>query len=171
MKQIIRLIILSIFLNLSLSSTDILAQTKIGHLNSAELLNGMSEAKQAEKELESYTNRLDKDYKSKLKALESEYKAIQLQVKNGELTGKQVAAKEKEFVEKQKEVQGFEAKAQQDIMKKREALLSPILKKVKDAINAVGKEKGYDYIVDMSLGAVLYATESEDITALVKAKL
>lgn len=171
MKQIIRLIVLSIFLTLLLPSTYTFAQTKIGHINSAELLNGMSEAKQAEKELESFTIKLDKDYKNKLKTLESEYKAIQLQIKNGELTGKQVAEKEKLFVGKQQEVQKFEAKAQQDIMKKRETLLSPILKRVENAINAVGKDKGYDYIVDTSLGAILFATDSEDITPLVKAKL
>jgi outer membrane protein len=50
-------------------------------------------------------------------------------------------------------------------------LYSPIIKKAEDAINAIAKEKGYSYIFDTSVGAVLFAQESDDVMSLVKAKL
>jgi outer membrane protein len=57
------------------------------------------------------------------------------------------------------------------MQKKKEELYSPIIKKAEDAINAIAKEKGYSYIFDTSVGAVLFAQESDDVMALVKAKL
>jgi hypothetical protein len=45
------------------------------------------------------------------------------------------------------------------------------LAKVDVAIKAIGKENNYAFIFDTSTGGTLFALESEDITALVKAKL
>ena len=53
-------------------------------------------------------------------------------------------------------------------------VLEPILIKLQDAIEAVGKENGYDYILNadnFSGGVILYKKPGDDVTALVKAKL
>jgi Skp family chaperone for outer membrane proteins len=42
---------------------------------------------------------------------------------------------------------------------------------VQVAIDNVAKEKGYTYIFDASMGLILYADPSTEVTALVKAKL
>ena len=72
----------------------------------------------------------------------------------------------------------MQQKLQQSVQDNREALakeqsdrMQPIQKKIMDAIEAVGKEGGYVYI--MQTGAVLYlsTTLSTDVTAQVKAKL
>jgi outer membrane protein len=54
---------------------------------------------------------------------------------------------------------------------RRQVLLKPILEKIDVAVKAVGKEGGYTFIFDTSSGSMLFATESEDITSLVKTKL
>ena len=46
-----------------------------------------------------------------------------------------------------------------------------MIKRVKDAISAVGKAKGYTYIFDVSVGSLLYYNDSNDVTTLVKAEL
>lgn len=51
---------------------------------------------------------------------------------------------------------------------KREELLKPILTKVDDAIKAVAKESGYAMIFDTSTGAMLFAADTDDVTALMK---
>ena len=53
----------------------------------------------------------------------------------------------------------------------RKQLLQPILMKIDDAIKLIGKENGFSVIFDTSNGAMLFAQESEDVTALVKKKL
>ena len=55
---------------------------------------------------------------------------------------------------------------------KRAELLAPLLEKIQNAINAVGKEKGYTYIIDVATGATVYiGTDAVDVTKDVKAKL
>ena len=51
-------------------------------------------------------------------------------------------------------------------------LLSPIIEKVQNAVNAVGQEKGFTYILDKTAGVVVFIGENAiDITSDVKAKL
>lgn len=147
------------------------AQTKIGHLNSAELLSAMPATKSAEKQLETYTKQLENQLKQKLKAFESDFGAVQEKVKKGLLNPQQIATEEKRFQDKQKELQKFEFDAQQKVAKKRDELLKPILTKVENAIKGVAKAQGYSYILDLSMGFILYGQPSEDVTAKVKSKL
>jgi hypothetical protein len=45
------------------------------------------------------------------------------------------------------------------------------LDKINKGIQDVAKEHGYSFIFDSSAGMLLYAEESSDVTALVRAKL
>jgi len=50
--------------------------------------------------------------------------------------------------------------------------MQPLLEKVQDAINKVGKEKGLTYVIDKALGVIVYiGDDAIDITADVKKKL
>ena len=86
------------------------------------------------------------------------------------MTDAQKEQASKELQVMQAEISKFEEKMQRDLGTKREGLLSPILKRVDDAIKAVAKEKGYKMIFDSSTGAIVYA-DGDDISAFVKAKL
>ena len=69
-------------------------------------------------------------------------------------------------------VENFTQVAQQDMNKKQQELLAPIQDKLRNAIKAVGDEKGYAYIIDNNPGIVLYTGNAAiDATPLVKAKL
>ena len=79
--------------------------------------------------------------------------------------------KEKELSDLGQRIQDFQQTAQESIQKKKEEIYGPILKKAEDAIKEIAKEKSYSYIFDTSLGTVIYAQDSDNILALVKAKL
>ena len=49
--------------------------------------------------------------------------------------------------------------------------MKPIMDKITAAIEEVAKENGYTYIFDGSVGFVLYADETTDVSDLVKGKL
>ena len=67
-------------------------------------------------------------------------------------------------------VENFTQVAQQDMSKKQQELLAPIQEKLRNAIKAVGDEKGYAYIIDNNPGIVLYTGNAAiDATPLVKA--
>lgn len=78
--------------------------------------------------------------------------------------------KTREFQDYQMKVQNFEQSAQQDLQRMQQELLSPIMQKIKDAIESVGKEGSFSLIQE-SAAQLYFAAPVVDITPQVKAKL
>ncbi len=168
MKTCIKLFFLSFAI---LAFTGAMAQTKIGHLKSVDLLGSLNQWKTAQVDLETFAKKIQEQLKTKEKTVVDEYNIFVQKVQNGELTPKQQDEQQQYFQRKQTEMEQDQAKAQQDLMKREDEVTEPVRKKVIDAIKIVAEEKGYQYIIDTSAGATLYASPNEDITAFVKAKL
>jgi outer membrane protein len=146
------------------------AQVKIAHVNTAEILDVMPDKGKAEKDLEKYYGELQnqlqtmaKEYQTKMQDYEANQATMSNLVKQ---------SKEKEIVDLQTRIQQFQANAEQEFEAKRAELLAPILEKIQNAINAVGKEKGYTYVLDLATGAAVYVGDNAvDANNDVKAKL
>ncbi len=149
--------------------TGYLYAQKLGHTNSIELVSLMPETKAADAELKKLGDQLE----GQLKTMTTEYqsKVQDFQSKESMMADAVKQTKYKEITDLESRIQDFHQTAQETIQKKKEDLYAPVMKKVQDAINAVAKENGYLYIIDLSAGSLLYADESGDITALVKKKL
>ena len=153
-----------------LLSSGIFAQNlKFGHINSTALIQAMPETKHADSTLKKFAESLD----SQLKTMSIEYqtKLQSYQSKSDSLPDAIKQVKEKELYDLQTRIQDFQQTAQESIQKKKEEVYGPILKKAEDAIKTLAKEKSYSYIFDTSVGAVVFAQESDDIMPIVKAKL
>lgn len=61
--------------------------------------------------------------------------------------------------------------AQAEVAKKRQEVYEPIIDKAKKAISDVAKDKGYTYVLDASLGAILFSQPNDNIIDDVKKKL
>lgn len=144
---------------------------KFGYLNSAVLLGELPEVKAADSEIETYQKQLMSSGEAMVKAFETKYTQYAKEASEGLLSQVQMKEKEGELGKEQQKIQQYEVEVQQKIMKKRDELYQPILDKVKTAIESVGKEKGYTMIFDAANGTILHANQSDDVTALVKAKL
>src|SRR5207249_2878763 len=146
------------------------AQTlKFGHINSADLLELMPEVKVADSALAKYQKSLEDLNASMVQEYQTKTADYQ---KNGTAlseVAKQV--KEQELSDLEGRIQTFQGSAQDKLSAKKQELYSPILKKAEDAIKAVAKEKGFSYVFDTSVGAVIYSQDSDDIMGLVKTKL
>ncbi|MEN9523226.1 MAG: hypothetical protein RL065_1603, partial [Bacteroidota bacterium] len=79
--------------------------------------------------------------------------------------------KQKEMQQKYQLLQDFQQTAEEKVAAKKEELYNPILKKADAAIKDVAKKNGFAYIFDTSMGAFLYAQESDNIMELVKKEL
>ena len=147
------------------------AQTvKIAHVNTNEVMNAMPERTKAEKNLENYYNELQ----DQLKVMYTEYQTkLQEYQANAETMSNLVKqSKEKELVDIESRITAFQANAESEFENKRAELLAPLLEKIQNAINTVGKEKGYTYILDVATGAAVYiGTDAVDMTKDVKTKL
>ncbi len=147
------------------------AQTvKIAHVNTNEIMNDMPGREKAEKDLEAYYNELQEqlrtmygEYQNKLQDYQTNAETMSNLVKQ---------SKEKELVDLESRITAFQNNAENEFDAKRAELLAPLLENIQNAINAVGKEKGYTYVLDLATGAAVYVgTDAIDITKDVKAKL
>ena len=149
------------------------AQTppKYGHMNLGNLLESMPETKKATDSLKVFADSLTAIDEKMTKSFQEEVGKYQTDYQAGKLTPVQSQQIEAELQKKQQDIQKFEQEAQQQVTAKREELLKPILTKVNDAVKAVAAESGYLMIFDTSSGAMLFASETDDVTPLVKKKL
>lgn len=150
------------------------AQTKIGHINSQELLASMPETDSAQKKLEQVakehelvleelTVEFNKKYEDYLKKMEDAQNPMSDLIR---------AAKEAELQELQQRTQAFQQQAEQEIQRQRMQLFQPIQEKAIKAVNEVAAENGFTYILDTGMGVVVYtAPDAQDILPFVKTKL
>lgn len=164
----LKLIVVTLVITMS---TSVFGQkaVKIGHINSNELLSAMPERAKIQTELETYAN----DLRTTLETMRKEYetKIQEFQAKQDVMTDVIKNSKVKEITDLEKRITEFQQTAEADLQKKEQELLQPVIDKAKDAINTVAKENAYTYVLDSSVGVVLYSVEGDDILPLVKKKL
>ncbi len=163
-----------LFAALCCSAFTLFAQTdpmKYGHMNLGNLLQEMPETAAAEAKLRVVADSLSTLDSVKTSAFQAAYLLLKQQYDARELTAVQVQQRQAELEKQRQEIQAFEENAQKLIEAKREETLQPILKKIDDAIKAVAKENGFMMIFDISTGSMLFASETIDVTPMVKKKL
>ncbi len=147
------------------------AQTlKIAYVDSSAITEIMPERAKIEQDLQAYYTELQQE----LQTMATEYQAKMKDYEANSATMSNILrqSKEKEIIDLQGRIQDFQANAETAFDEKRIELLTPVIEKVQNAVNTVGKEKGYTYIFDKSVGAIVYiGTDAIDITSDVKAKL
>jgi len=168
MKRVFKVLFLGIALFVMSGVAN--AQVKIAHVNTAEILEAMPDKERAEKDLEKYYTELQ----NQLQAMAREYQTKMQDYEANQATMSNLVrqSKEKEIVDLQTRIQQFQLNAEEEFEKKRAELLRPILDKIQNAINAVGREKGYTYIIDLATGAAVWVgTDAVDCSRDVRAKL
>lgn len=158
---------------MAMLSTPLLAQTtpaasgltKIGYTNVDYVISKLPESKVMQNQIEVTKAQLDKAIGETYKEAQEKYEAYQ---KNGaQMTDVIRADKEKELQNLQTRIQEMQTNAQQSLQTKQQQLLEPILTKVNNAIQDVGKENGFLYILNMDAGQgttpiILFAASEEN---------
>ena len=125
------------------------AQTKIAHINKQELIKAMPAYAQAQTEIEKLGKTYEATIQTSLKELD-----VKLKQYNAEAETKT----EEENMKRMQEVEGikqslgeYQQQAQKDLQEKEFNLLKPIVEKADNAIKAVAKAQGYQYVVDSAM--------------------
>ncbi|GAA4454086.1 OmpH family outer membrane protein [Rurimicrobium arvi] len=154
----------------TLIATKVNAQSlKIGHINSQELLSLMPEVKKADADLKTYAKSFEdqletmgKDYQKKIADYQGQEKTMTDAVKE---------VKQKEITDLGARIESTQKSAEEKVATKKQELFKPILDKAEKAIKDVAKEKGFDYVFDLSTGSVLVSRDADNMLPAVKAKL
>lgn len=82
--------------------------------------------------------------------------------------------KEAELADIDTRIREYEQTATQALQQRQNELLAPVYEKINVALKAVAQENKFTYILDLSMGSVLYFDESDEslnVLPLLKAKL
>ena len=141
------------------------AEIKIGYVDSNEIMSKFEEVRQVQVDLEKEQRRLENEFNNlvgQLDSLQQDYERQRLLM--SEMRRQE---KENEIINMKKSAEEFQLKKfgpEGEIYRKQNELLKPVLKKIDDAIQKVGDEQGYDFILDAMTGALLYALDSHNLT-------
>lgn len=161
---------------LILSVGTVMAQQKVGHINSGALLQAMPEVKTADATFETFRlekvgalEGMEKERQAKITTYQDKYKT--LSEANKESLGLELDNLGQEIQVIADRIEEMNQKAQEEMGKKREELYQPILAKAEVAVQAVAKAEGFAYVFDTANQALVYFDGGIDITPLVKTKL
>lgn len=174
MKHLLKSVLVAAGLFLTVGAVN--AQQKIGHVNSQEILLLMPEYKTANQALETFVGtkrteiqQMDAERQKKITAFMDKQKTRS--EANKETVDKELQTLSTEIQQMEGRMGEVQQKAEQEVGAKREEVFQPVFEKAEKAIQAVAKEKGYAYILDIAQQSVLYFEGGDDISAAVKTKL
>ena len=146
MKSILKLITVAF---LTLAPLTVFTQSNVAHINVQQLISEMPEVVAAQNELA----KLEKDYTTQI---DNAFKEFQTKAQSESM---------------QTNLQEFRDSAAQELQKKQMDLMTPLLEKARNAITKVGKEQGFNYVIDSSPNGGLILAEGKDLIEDVKREL
>lgn len=146
------------------------SQEKLGYINSESIIQLMPDVEAVKKTVDELSATWEKEllkmreeYSTKIKEFQEREKTMSEAIREVRIT---------EIQELESRITTTQQTAVANIQKKQQELFTPIIEKVKKAINDVGAEGSFTYIFDTSSQVILYQSpKANDITPLVKKKL
>jgi outer membrane protein len=145
------------------------AQTKIGYINSDELMSIMPESAKINTELNEYQTTLQQQGASLQK--EADSKRDQYFKDSATFSNSKKEIVRDELVKLYTRLQNYDQEAQEKAQQYAQTKIAPLKIKAMDAIKAVAKERGYSYVFDEAANALLVMPPADDLLPMVKAKL
>ena len=161
MNKILRYIAIIISFGMLLSNG-----MKIGYIDSNRIMNELDEVREIQVELEKEQRKMENEMEGLITKRDSLIQSYERQ---------QILMNDQRKIEKQQEIQQISQDIERfqmekfgpnggEIYKIQNQLLAPVLSKIDEAIQRIGKERGYDFIMDAVSGALVYAIDSHDLT-------
>lgn len=151
------------------STTAVMAQSKVAHVDARALMAELPAMKNAQAELKKIGEGYEKNFSTMMSEYQTKIQKYQAEASTaGDAKNDERA---KEIDQLQQRIQEFQNTAQQELQKKEVELTQPILEKALAAIQKVGKAKGYEYVLDSSTGSGVLLANGINILVDVKKEL
>jgi len=141
------------------------AQLKIRFINSQRILNEYPEAQEIQKKLDELRASYEKEYNEMLQQYDQMAKELESQ--SLLLSPEKKAEKEKQLQELGMKIERYRQEKlgpEGEFFQQNKKLTQPLFDKINQVIQKVAQDEGYDYILDVVQGVVLYAKPEYDIT-------
>jgi len=145
------------------------AQSKVAHINSKEFVQNLPTYKSVMTELD----QREKTYRTEIDDLlkEAQKTNERYQREAGTKTEEENQKRAMELQEMQQSIMEYRQTASEDLQKKQEELMRPVLERAREVIQQVARAKGYDYVLDSSLGAGVLMADGYNLMADAKAAI
>lgn len=161
---------IALFVVMFLLPLGVMAQSKFGHMNSQEIITAMPEFTKAQTDLDA----MSKKYQEEMQRTQEEFqKKYQAFLAEKDSLPKNIAERrQKELEDMAQRQEQFQQEAYQSMQQAQQDAMTPIYKKLDEAIQAVGAAEGVVYIFDLARTPIPFVgSQSIDVTAKVKAQL
>ena len=150
----------------------LMAQARIGIVNSQVLFDLMPEKTAAEAQLKAMSDSFHAEYELMQGEFDKKYADYQAIASDPSVPEAIRERRVQELQENDKKMREFERTAADDLAARREALTRPITEKVQAAIRTAGEQGAFDVVFDTAVTPVAYTGPATvDITPVVKAIL
>ena len=145
------------------------SQTKVAHIDTYELITNMPEMLAVQEELNNYS----KEKEAEIRLMEAEIRSISDKYSDDAINVSQEENEKRleEIQVMQENIRLFTNQIVKELQEKERNLTEPILEKVISVIKEVGKENGYDYVLDSSKNQGVILADGDDLMEKVKIKL
>jgi len=149
-----------------------IAQTRIGIINSQQIFELMPEKTEAEAQLKALSEKYQAEYKLLQDDFDKKFADYQAIADDASTPATIKERRMQELQECDKKIQEFERTAAADIDNQRSQLTKPISDKIQQAIRTVGQQGNFDLVIDTAVTQVAYTgNNTVDVTSMVKALL
>jgi outer membrane protein len=145
------------------------AQTKIGYINTDELMSVMPESAKIQTDLAEYQASLEQQGITLQK--DADAKRDQYFIDSVKLSPSMKEIRRNELIKLYTRVQNYSQEAQEEAQKYAQSKIAPVQKRALDAVKALAKERGYTYVIDNASNILLVMPPGDDLLPMVKAKL
>ncbi len=147
----------------------LMAQAKIGIVNSQQIFDIMPEKAAAEAQLKTLSDRYHSEYLLLQEEFDKKYADYQTVAADATMPETIKERRVQELQESDKKMREFERRAADDIAASRAVLLQPITDKIQAAIRQAGQQGNFDLVLDTAVTPVAYTGPATiDITPMVK---
>lgn len=137
------------------------AQAKIAHIDTQAFIEAMPSFQDATKQIK----QIEQTYQAEIDELlkEAQKKNERYKAEAPTKTDEENQMRMQELNEMQNSIMEYNQTATRDVQKKREELMRPVLEKARNIIQETARAKGFDYVLDSTVGSGVLLADGYDL--------
>ena len=162
----------TIFLTLAIAfglMANVNAQSKVAHIDTQAFIEAMPAYQDAMNQIK----QVEQTYQAEIDDLlkEAQKKNERYKAEAPTKTDEENQTRMQELEEMQNAIIEYNQTASRDVQKKREELMRPVLEKARNIIQKVARDKGFDYVLDSTVGSGVLLADGYSLLDDAKAEL
>lgn len=150
-------------------STQVIAQSKVGTIDSEYILSKMPELVKVQEDLKTYNAKLEVELKAKVDDYQAKIKIYQDSLAN--MSDPMKKTKQDEIINLENDIAKYRQNGSQLVQIEQNRLLGPLYRRIGKALEDVAKAEGYSQVLTISNSGIAYMNNKFDITNTVMVKL